>query len=305
MPKKVWKDSYTKFLKRNYDKMTQREIAESLGVRLGHIRFMCYKHGLIKAKKIIWTFEEKAYLSTHYRLIGDVELAKNMTDKFGRPFTKQMIEHAMSRMNLKRSDDEVERIKKNNIRNRKYKKPDKKFKDYQTTIWTRKGRKYKLIYLDGKFIFMNRFIWESVNGPIPKDKCVVFKDGNPMNCSIDNLELKSKKEIILGNRDTKKNMETWKNKQKQALNKVREIIAALKRKRVELKKVSSFWEELNSPKVIARIKTNEYITTEKRLASLKDEMNKLKSEAIKILPFESKYINKKTIQKLNEQIKNL
>ena len=33
----------------------------------------------------------------------------------------------------------------------------------------------------------HRYVWEQHNGPIPKDLCIAFLDGDPMNCDISNL----------------------------------------------------------------------------------------------------------------------
>lgn len=41
----------------------------------------------------------------------------------------------------------------------------------------------------GKFMLKHRLIWESYHGKVQKGYVVVFKDKNPMNCTIENLEL--------------------------------------------------------------------------------------------------------------------
>ena len=45
----------------------------------------------------------------------------------------------------------------------------------------------------------SRYIWEQHNGPIPKGSVVSFKDGNKLNCDIDNLFLTTQEEIMLRN----------------------------------------------------------------------------------------------------------
>jgi hypothetical protein len=42
-------------------------------------------------------------------------------------------------------------------------------------------------------------IWEEKNGPTPEGHCIVFKDGDTMNCNIENLECISKHENMLRN----------------------------------------------------------------------------------------------------------
>jgi hypothetical protein len=46
----------------------------------------------------------------------------------------------------------------------------------------------------------NLFIWESANGPIPKNHVVIFADRNKSNFSLDNLLLVSRKELMIMNR---------------------------------------------------------------------------------------------------------
>jgi len=51
----------------------------------------------------------------------------------------------------------------------------------------------------GKYILKHRHIWEQRNGPIPKNMIVVFKDKNPQNIVIENLELISREENMKRN----------------------------------------------------------------------------------------------------------
>lgn len=48
---------------------------------------------------------------------------------------------------------------------------------------------YPNIYIDKYPYAAVKVVWEMFNGPIPKGRQVMFKDGNPLNCRIDNLEL--------------------------------------------------------------------------------------------------------------------
>jgi hypothetical protein len=51
----------------------------------------------------------------------------------------------------------------------------------------------------GKFKAKHRLIWEQHNGPVPAGMIVVFKDRNPMNATIENLELITRGENMLRN----------------------------------------------------------------------------------------------------------
>ena len=51
-------------------------------------------------------------------------------------------------------------------------------------------KSYKWIRISlGKWKLLHKHIWEHINGPVPKNHCLWFKDGNSMNCVIENLEL--------------------------------------------------------------------------------------------------------------------
>lgn len=52
------------------------------------------------------------------------------------------------------------------------------------------GRLYKYIRVAlGKWELYHRFIWEQANGSIPEGMMVAFKDGDTMNCTLENLEV--------------------------------------------------------------------------------------------------------------------
>ena len=52
----------------------------------------------------------------------------------------------------------------------------------------------------GKFVQKHRLVWERENGPVPKGYVVVFKDGNPSNCKIENLEMITRGELAVRNK---------------------------------------------------------------------------------------------------------
>ncbi|CAN8141091.1 HNH endonuclease [uncultured Thiomicrorhabdus sp.] len=50
------------------------------------------------------------------------------------------------------------------------------------------------------FELLHRLEWQKHHGPIPKDMIVTFKDGNTLNCNINNLELISRLEHVRRNK---------------------------------------------------------------------------------------------------------
>lgn len=49
------------------------------------------------------------------------------------------------------------------------------------------------------WVYVHRYEWERVHGPIPKTHSLVFKDGDKTNVSLDNLQLRTKAEMMLRN----------------------------------------------------------------------------------------------------------
>lgn len=53
----------------------------------------------------------------------------------------------------------------------------------------------------GRYVHKHRYTWEQSHGPIPTGKIISFKDGNKLNCAIDNLELIDRATLAALNRD--------------------------------------------------------------------------------------------------------
>ena len=70
---------------------------------------------------------------------------------------------------------------------------------------------YKYIRLElKKWVLYHRYLWEQTYGPIPPGMILVFKDRNPLNCDLDNLELISRRENLRRNSNRKKAAESLK-----------------------------------------------------------------------------------------------
>jgi len=79
--------------------------------------------------------------------------------------------------------------------------PGNTLKDGAITVRKNKlGTPYYHIRLSlGKWEYLHRFLWEKENGHIPKGFNVIFKDGNPINCKVENLKLISDSELMSQN----------------------------------------------------------------------------------------------------------
>lgn len=97
---------------------------------------------------------------------------------------------------------------------------------YDRAITVRKdssGRPYKYIRISsGVWDLYHRYLWKNVNGDIPEGYVLRFKDGDSLNCSLDNLELISWEENRLLNSCTLQHKELA--KPMAALKKLEKII---------------------------------------------------------------------------------
>jgi len=62
----------------------------------------------------------------------------------------------------------------------------------------------------GKWVLLNRHVWQRVHGPIPKGYCIAYKDGNIMNCQIENLFMLSRAENMRRNQNREKAAQSMK-----------------------------------------------------------------------------------------------
>ena len=78
------------------------------------------------------------------------------------------------------------------------------------TIWVRKEKEvlYKFIKTEAGIKRYSRVIWEQHHGKIPKGNIIRYKDGNTLNCDIDNLLCVSRKEHARMNARPKKTAKT-------------------------------------------------------------------------------------------------
>lgn len=68
-----------------------------------------------------------------------------------------------------------------------------------TEVTDRDGYLKRKIAEPKTWVYVHRYEWERVHGPIPKSHALTFKDGNKANVSLDNLELRTKREMMLRN----------------------------------------------------------------------------------------------------------
>lgn len=90
-------------------------------------------------------------------------------------------------------------------------KPKNTKPDWFVTVRKDKnGNFYKFIKVPGRrnFTYLHRWIWEMEHGEIPRGYVVRFKDGDTLNCIIENLELITRSEHMVLNYNREKSSES-------------------------------------------------------------------------------------------------
>jgi hypothetical protein len=161
------------YLKDNYLIFSAREIERQLGRSTGSVRYRYRILGLIVPEEII---KQNRYFQKGYT-----------------PFNKgEKQEKWMSAEGIKICENT--QLKKGCI-------PWHAKKEIEIVKWQRAGGKpYLVIYFKSKkWFYLHRYIWEQQNGEIPKGFKLAFKDGNTLNCNIENLEVISCAELMQHN----------------------------------------------------------------------------------------------------------
>ncbi len=240
--------SYTKsdleFVKSNFEHMTDKEIGDHIGRSAKAIKTLRQKHGWI-TKRNYWTDEEMAIVAEHYsdtdnevilemlpgRTISGLyhaaqKLGINKSDEYMEN-QRQELAHRLGELGLghrfKKGDipynkgmkqedymspEAIEKCKETQFP-KGHKPHNAKFDGAVSLRSDSSGMQYLWIRIsESNWQEYHRYLWEKHNGEIPEGKIIVFKDGNQMNCSLDNLEAITRREHADRNRDWEKSMQT-------------------------------------------------------------------------------------------------
>lgn len=213
MPDKIeWTNEMIAFIKSNYEKLSNRQLAKALNLSLHAVRKQCYTMGLLRMNLEYWTEEQVKFLKANYQQIGDKELAEIFNSKWqkNKDWTLKHIEKKRKYLHLKRTKEELKAIHQRNVDAGRFLLcPVKRWlvsgvaKEGEIRMWRENlGRYVPHIKINGKFIPWNRWAWEQNFGPVPQGMNVVFKDDDPWHIDPHNLEIISDAE--LSRRNSKK-----------------------------------------------------------------------------------------------------
>ncbi|MGQ1889148.1 HNH endonuclease signature motif containing protein [Thermophagus sp. OGC60D27] len=177
MQRHYYTEAEKEYIRENYPNKPSKEIANHLGVSLKSVYNQARAMGLKKTKECV---AEMARKSMQNPLHGG---RKTQFKKGNIPFNKGMKGWCAP------GCEKTWFKKGHEPHNTKYDGHTRTTKDGYIEIRVRKGE-YRLLH---------RVIWEKAHGPIPKGYCLVFKDGNPKNVQLDNLELISREENLRRN----------------------------------------------------------------------------------------------------------
>lgn len=139
-----------------------------------------------------------------YKQIYDKEQLEYFKSIVPNHFTKEISDLFYEKFGIRYTKSQIENIKKtygfhSNISKCEKGKFPEHLKSYMNKH-TRNIGEERIRYIHGKekcveiktkngWVLKSHYIWEKHNGKIPKNHCIVFKDGNMLNCDINNLEL--------------------------------------------------------------------------------------------------------------------
>jgi hypothetical protein len=178
--KRAWSPEEYDILKRDYPHMETSELAVKLNRSVCSINGQAHKLNLNKTAEHRKKMDKKC--GEHIRSAG-------VAHRFPKG-------HVPQNKGKKMPDEIRERVKhtwfkKGNL-------PKNTLYDNAITIrHDKNGHDYKYIRISkAKWVMLQVYNWEKIHGPIPKDKIIVAKDGNSLNCDPDNWMMVSRAEHL-------------------------------------------------------------------------------------------------------------
>lgn len=199
-----------KFIKENHGKMTNRKMADALGLKLTTLRTKCYEMGLYQMRLQYWTPEQVDFLKANYKKFGDTELAEIFEVKWfkDKGWSKKHIEKKRRYLKLKRTLKHRKTIHDRNTAMGRFSECAKK--RWESTgqtpigfkrVWfTSENKPFVVVKTKQGFVHYNRHLWEKHHGKIPAKTNVCIREGaDIINYGINDLVLLSDAELAVQN----------------------------------------------------------------------------------------------------------
>ena len=193
----LFSDNEIQFIKDNFATMTNPAIAAALGRKITTVRTTAYRLGLKRMEMEYWSPTMVQFLKDNFQLIGDVELAEFYENEWpkNKPWSKKHIEKKRRYLSLKRTPDELHKIKVRNTANGRFKLCN--INRWLATgsneigtvvVWNHNGYRIAQIKTLNGYVHYNRYLWQQHYGTIPEGNCIVKKEGCPEIPTIEFLE---------------------------------------------------------------------------------------------------------------------
>ncbi len=138
--------------------------------------------------------EHISFLKDGYRTMPIGELTEAFNDRFGLDKTKRAVKAALERRNIRAPVDEHGRHRG------LYRKGRVAHNRVEAGHERKVGDDFILVRQpDGTDKMKHVAIWESHNGPLPEGSVILFLDGDKTNFDIENLELLTRRELLMAN----------------------------------------------------------------------------------------------------------
>ncbi|WP_264521184.1 hypothetical protein [Flavobacterium sp. N1994] len=119
-------DDDIKFIEDNFKIMTNKKIADNLGLKPTRVRIKAYELGLKKIELEFWPVEAIQYLKSNFKSIGNKEIVKYFNSKYPKKkgWTTKHIDKKLSQLKLKRTLQDLYNIRERNRQNGSYGPPN-------------------------------------------------------------------------------------------------------------------------------------------------------------------------------------
>lgn len=174
--KKPWTERQLTLLRRHYSDMPMQELEQKLHRKRDSIYNKAMELGLERSQEVI--AEQGRRASQHPKAVA------NRFKKGTVPPNKGKREWQF------RSKEGSERCRRTQF------KPGQQPHNTRPVGYesVRDGYVYVKVEGERKMVLKHRHVWQQAHGEIPDGYCVSFRDGNRLNCSLENLELISREE---------------------------------------------------------------------------------------------------------------
>lgn len=221
--KYLWEQVHIDFLKANWPTMTNRELADALGIKLTKCREKLYQLGLKRMELEYWTDEQVEFLKENYRNVGDTELAEMFSAKWPKKkgWSKKHIEKKRRYLKLKRTAVERRRIKDRNVEQGRFAMCPVKAWETRggaapvgtVKIWQRntKTTPIAVIKQENGYVHYNRWLFENTYFTLPSHILVVTKSGKIVADGPHDLMIIDRAQHARRNRDVPQELKFTKN----------------------------------------------------------------------------------------------